>query len=138
MRPSARTGPVSFVSGRTKLNLSSSVVQVSPLAIVEKIAQPSAEFEQRRGEAAVHRANWIVVVEFRYALEYGASLFGFNQVKAHEPADRRIRHRAGDDCFQEAKAVVGFENIGRDDAVGLAAHNAPASLRYPCMVLSLQ
>lgn len=41
--------------------------------------------EQRRGEAAVHRANWIVVVEFRYALEYGASLFGFNQVKPTSP-----------------------------------------------------
>src|SRR6478609_6065935 len=81
--------------------------------------------EQRRGEAAMHRANWIVVVEFRHTLEYGASLFDFNQVKAHELADRRIRHRAGDDCFQEAKAVVGFENFGRDDAVGLAAHNAP-------------
>ena len=30
-------------AGRTRLNFSSSVVQVSPLATVEKIAQPSAE-----------------------------------------------------------------------------------------------
>ena len=39
MRPSARTGPLSLVSGRTRFNFSSSVVQVSPLSSVVKIAQ---------------------------------------------------------------------------------------------------
>ena len=41
MRASARTGPVSLVSARTKFNFSSSVVQVA-FCKVEKIAQPSA------------------------------------------------------------------------------------------------
>jgi len=87
--------------------------------------------EQGRGEPCVHRSNGIVVAEFRHTLKDGAALFGFNQVKAHELADRWIWHPAVDDRLQELKAVVRFENIGRDYAVGLGAHSAPASLPCP-------
>jgi len=80
--------------------------------------------DARGSKAAVYRPDWVVVTKLRHALEHGASFFGFNEVKAHEFAERRIRYRAVDDRFQEAEPVIGFENVGRDYAVNLAGHNA--------------
>jgi hypothetical protein len=65
------------------------------------------------------------VAKFRYALEYRATFFDFDQVKAQQLADRWMRDSSVDNPFQESKAVMGFENLWRNDAVGLGAHYAP-------------
>ena len=79
----------------------------------------------------MHSADRVVVAKFRHALKHRAALFDLDQMEAEQLADRRVRHRAVDDAFQETKAIVGFENIRRDDAVFLAAHNAPVFQLWP-------
>ena len=135
MRPSARTGPVSLVSGRTKFNLSSSVVQVSPL--VQRREDRAAErgIEQGRGEAAMHAADRIVVAKLRQALEHRAAVLGFDQVKVQQLGDRRLRQRAADDRFEKAEPVIGLEHLRRHDAVFLPVRAPRLNPVFRCACL---
>ncbi len=47
--------------------------------------------EQRRGKAAVHGADWIVVAIVWHALEDRAAVCDFDQVRAEQLADQRMR-----------------------------------------------
>ena len=54
----------------------------------------------------MHRADRIVVAEFRQALEHRLAVLGLHDVEAEQIGDRRLRQRAVDDGLEESEPVV--------------------------------
>jgi hypothetical protein len=51
------------------------------------------------------------MTKLRQPLEHGAAVFGVDQMKSEQLADRRLRQRAGDDRLGEAEPVIGFKDF---------------------------
>ena len=65
-----------------------------------------ARVEQRQREAAVHRADRIVMLELRHAFEHGLAGLDLDEVEAEQVGDRRLRQRAVDDGLEKSEPVV--------------------------------
>ncbi len=80
--------------------------------------------EKCRGKPAVNGAHRVVMPKFRHTLEYGAAILRFDEPEPERLRDRRLRQEPVDDGPEEAKAIMGEEDVAGHDAgrKGLIRH----------------
>jgi hypothetical protein len=135
--PSARTRPVSGVTGRTSEILNSSVVCPEPLVQRRVDREPHAGVEQRRGQTAVHGAGRIAMRRGRLGRDRHVAAGDFDDVIAERLRHAVQRQRAGDETLNELQAAHRPLLVDANDAVafslGARGHSdAPSDAQRCC------